>query len=301
MVIIGSAEADAQACCSSGTPLLSVVELGTGRAHVLQLNLRYDYNVLNSVFNGTASLPNDAGRQRRVHSIVAEGSYGISSRISISSLFSFTQRERQSTINESGDTETVRTRGLSDAILMLKYSLIVPTIVSQWELAVGAGLKLPTGSIGAASDGIRLAADMQPGSGSWDGIFWLFGSASFHPLPISSFISLTHRLTGVNPDGYEFGDEIQATVGGSSSLSPVIDLSMYMRYRRQGTDLFLRHDVPNTGGNWIYMIPGINVTPAPDMTIRIHLDLPVYRNLAGSQLTTTIVSGVNLFYRMNFE
>jgi len=301
MIMIPPSEADAQACCSSGTPLLSVVELGTGKPQILRLSLRYDFNFLNSVFNGSEAFPNDAGRQRRVHSLVVEGSYGISSRISLSSLFSFTQRERRSTIIESGETETVQTRGLSDAILMMKYSIVIPTIVSQWELAVGTGLKIPTGSIDAAPNGIRLSSDMQPGSGSWDGIFWIFGSASFHPLPVSSFFSLTHRATGVNRDGYEFGNDIQSTVGGSYSLSPIIDLTLYSRYRHQATDLRLGDSVPNTGGSWLDVIPGINVTPVPLVTIRFHLDVPVYRDLTGSQLTTTVVSGVNVFYGISFE
>ncbi|MBI4546531.1 MAG: hypothetical protein HY707_01020 [Ignavibacteriae bacterium] len=290
-----------QACCSSGTPLLSFAELGTTRPSTIQFNIGYEYNYLNSVFNGSAEYLNDARRQRRVHSLLFETSYGISSRLSITTLLSFTQRERQSVLLETGTPEIVQTRGVSDAILLVKYALLTSTIVSQQELSIGSGITMPFGSIGAELNGIKLPSDMQLGSGAWDGILLLVGSSGFHPFPLTLFGSLSDRLTTKNADGYRFGNEFLAILGASYSFASWIDLTLSSRFRHTGVDRFQDQEVPNTGGDWLYLVPGINVTPWRSVTLRAHLDLPVYRNLEGSQLTTTYVTGLNLFYSINLE
>jgi hypothetical protein len=43
---------------------------------------------------------------------------------------------------------------------------------------------------------------------------------------------------------------------------------------------------PSSGGEWVYVIPGIGIEFSPGISMRFSADLPLYGNLIGTQLTT---------------
>ncbi len=58
-------------------------------------------------------------------------------------------------------------------------------------------------------------------------------------------------------------------------------------------------EVPNTSGNWFYIVPGINGKLSDRFTARLSGQLPVYRNLSGTQLTTTYTASLGIIYNIN--
>lgn len=291
----------AQACCSAGTPLLGSLELPATREGTWQFALSYDYNLLKDVVSGSRLLSENS-RQRTVHSVLWETSYGITPLFSVSLLATAVQQER---VVEVGETSaaTLRTRGIGDAILLFKYALVPLTLPEQYEVTIGGGTKIPLGASTLGSQGVLIAADMQPGTGAWDGILWAYASQGFLPeIPLTLFLTASHRFTGTNDryrseeQGYKFGNETTLTAGAGYRTNELIDYSLLMRFRHVEPDQFGGVAIPNAGGTWLSVLLGMNVRMFDAITARFSLHVPLYRDLIGTQLTTTYRGTISLFY-----
>lgn len=291
----------AQACCSAGTPLLGSLEFPSTPEGIWQFALTYDYNVLRDVVSGTQKLVDDT-RRRQTHSLMWETSYGISSLFSVSVMFTAVQQER-TIAPETASESLLRTRGVGDALVLLKYALIPLTLPAQQEVTIGMGEKIPLGSSTLTSNSILLPADMQPGTGAWDGILWAYASQGFVPrAPLNLFVIASHRLSGTNErygsdqQGYKFGNETVVSLGAGYRTGNKVDYSLVLRYRRVAPDQFGGSEISNTGGMWLSILPGVNVTLSDGLTARASALIPLYRNLNGTQLTTTYGVTISAFY-----
>jgi hypothetical protein len=75
-----------------------------------------------------------------------------------------------------------------------------------------------------------------------------------------------------------------------------MDFSFVARFRHTAPDKFGGADLPNTGGSWISLVPGLNIKVTDELTVRASGQFPVYRELTGTQLTTTYTASVTVFY-----
>jgi hypothetical protein len=294
-----------QACCSAGTPLLSSLELPSTSAGTLQLALTYEYNTLRDVLSGSSTL-NDDSRRRTTHSLLLETSYGFTSFLTASVLLTVVQQERSIRSSFDGGESFLQTRGVGDAIVLLKYDLIRANIINQLDVSIGAGAKIPLGRSNLTTDGILLPADMQPGTGAWDGILWGYVSQGFVPtLPLNVFASASYRYTGSNArygsnqEGYTFANELVANLGVGFRTDTELDFSLVIRFRQTTSDRFAGSDIPNTGGRWLSAVPGINIKVLDNLAVRASGQIPVYRNLDGTQLTTSYTASVTVFYNLS--
>jgi hypothetical protein len=143
---------------------------------------------------------------------------------------------------------------------------------------------------------------MQPGTGAWDGILWAYVSQGFLPqAPLTIFLTASHRFTDTNyrygsqQRGYKFGNETLVNVGGGYRTDEV-DVSIILRFRHVRADRFGGFEIPNTGGWWLSAQPGVNIRTLENLSTRVALHVPLYRNLNGIQLTTTYGVSISLFY-----
>lgn len=299
LVLLGSIDLQGQGCCSSGAPLLGSMELGTSEAGIWQLAISYRFNTLNDLFLGDRGVRGNY-RQRRTHSIAAEINYGLGQGFTANTLLTFVQQER--TIRPAyvgGTKDFVRVGGVSDIILLLKYTLFQPNLVHQREISLGAGIKLPTGANDLARNNIVVSYDLQPGTGATDEILWGYFFQGFRPTGFLVSGIFSYRLTGTNDQHYRFGRELISSLGGSYRIADFFIFSTQFRYRHTSPDQFLQRNIPNTGGQWIYLIPGTNVPLNRRITLRAALQFPLYRNLRGIQLTTSYALTVSAFYMSN--
>lgn len=303
VVFSGKNQVMAQACCTAGTPLMNALDVSATPGGVLNISLTYDYNVLEDAIDGSEKI--EAFRNRVSKSFILDLSYGLNQRLSFTSLLTFTQHTRMfNHSNPLKSAEKVSTRGIGDALLLAKYNILPLDIISQRELALGIGLKLPLGASTLKNGDVLLAADMQPGTGSWDGFLWGSFFQGFLPLTrFNFFVNGTYRFNGTNDryrlsdidSGYKFGNEIILSAGAAYSTESLFNFTLVARYRNTQPDMLGSAEVPNTGGNWIYLVPGININLKP-LTYRISGQLPAYRQLNGIQLTTTYSVSIAVFY-----
>jgi len=270
-----------------------------------QINLSYDNNYLGTLKDGGRTLEENS-RVRTTRSILLQTSYQLNSHFSVSALISyvFQKREIRSIISQS--TITDRVSGPGDAILLLTYHPDQLSSSSR-DILIGAGPKIPLGSTAVSNlDGIVYNADLQPGSGSWDLVFWgmLNQNLSIRPGALISLRSI-YRYNGQNPDYlagsvYSFGNEWQLIGGVSDQLVAgklLFDPSLLLRYRQTGEDMKDDFALPNTGGRWLFVVPGINLNITPAILLSLTTEIPVYSELNGTQLTIDYRYMVGIYWR----
>ncbi|MFQ5499868.1 MAG: hypothetical protein ACE5FH_09365 [Candidatus Zixiibacteriota bacterium] len=291
----------AQSCSCGGAPLLGSVDLPAASAGSWQLALGYEFSSVSDLFDGSTRL-DDNTRRRKVFAGTLELSYGLTERVSLSALFTLLQQERQ-TLSQTGTGSFLRTRGFGDGLFMVKYKLIPWTVFSQRELSIGLGVKVPFGKSRLIDNSLLISADMQPGTGAWDGVVWANIYQGFYRLaPVGVFASGIYRTTGsnhrfgVNQAGYEFGNELNVTAGADYNWRTLFNLSVGLRYRYQGADQFGSVDQPNSGGKWLQLVPGLNLNLFRGITTRLSGQLPLYRKLEGTQFTTEYSFSATILY-----
>ncbi len=137
---------------------------------------------------------------------------------------------------------------------MLQYTPLMFADGRQTEISLGTGLKVPIGHSTAEFIGIA-SEDMQPGTGSWDSLSWIYVSHLLLQIPgFEVFAGASVRFNGTNEREYKVGNEIISLLGVRWNSKRFISYSMYGRYRWAASDLRFSGKVPNTGlalsGSW---------------------------------------------------
>lgn len=293
----------AQTCCSGGVPLANNLGLPNEGKGSLSLGLSYDYNNLNTLNSGSEKLDDDS-RKRITNSVLFNLGYSITDRLSVESLFTWVNQTR--TITQFDNKNFTETRGLGDAVFLLKYAF--PELLGNGTLLnVGIGTKAPLGKSDATREnGILHTADLQPGSGAWDGIGWLSASKNLGFRPSANITaSATYRLTGKNKNylnnaaTYEFSDVLQANLGYTDQFliaNIILNPGLVFKYRKSGKDEIDESEIPNTGGEWVFARPELGVQISSSIRIDTRLELPIYSYVDGTQLTPTARFTVGVFY-----
>ncbi len=293
-----------QTCCSGGVPLSSNLGLPTGEAKTFQMALTYDLNVLETLKTGKQTLEDDS-RSRKTHATILELGYSFTDNFSVDGFFSFVRQERE--INQFNTINFSATNGIGDAVLLFKYKLW-STLGNKSVLQIGIGPKIPFGSSTKRNEiGLAYNADLQPGSGAWDGV--LFTQFS-HVLAIRSSMSFlvtsTYGLRGKNKDyfevqTYQFGNEFQLSLGLSDRVlvgKSILDPAVLIQFRNQGADQIDTVDLPSTGGNWIFVNPSLTYWLSPDLSLSAGISLPIFSDITGTQVTPTYRFTTGVFYRI---
>lgn len=295
-----------QACCSGGTPLSSNLGIKSLDARQLNFQVAYDYNTQRDLIDGTQKLDDDR-RDRNTYSFLLRGAYAINSKFSFTGLFSYVTQ--QEVVRASSGLFEKSASGIGDLVFLMQYQLYNK---NDKVLLLAGGVKFPVGATNRIDSefGILLHPDLQPGTGSYD---YLFGiNFNYSHLIIRnlnlSFLS-TFRLTapGNRFNGlqrYEFGDELQNLGGFQYSVSLkklILNPSLLFRYRVTGNDFTDGQAVANTSGHWLHFVPGVDVVISPQMSLGVSGEIPLYRNLEGTQLTTSYRFRVTLDYQIAFK
>ncbi|TVR73442.1 MAG: transporter [Marinilabiliales bacterium] len=280
--------------------------LGTAAPGNFQMQFAYDFNYMDRLYDGTVRLENN-DLIRVIHTGVLEVNYGISRRLSVAAMGAYTGQEIGSR-RIDGSRQVDYIWGFGDIILMAKYRLMNPLAWSGWEVAAGIGPKLPTGSYRlAGSEGEEFGMEIQPGTGSFDGISWLSISKTHLFIPNLNLRSgVTFRYAGKNTGYqgsrvYDFGNEIQASAGLSYSFYAGInwDLFGFTRYRYQGTDMLDGDRVETIGGQWLFASPGIGAAVTPNLSLMVLADMPLYHDIKGPQLTSSFRVSAGIVYNIS--
>ena len=303
--LLGFEVAICQTCCSGGVPISGNLGMPHENQGTWQFSLNYDINVLKTLKEGTQILDDNA-RERVTRSLMFQTGYSITKQLSADVFLSYVKQER--TIKQFNNTDFVSTSGIGDAALLIKYALSNPS-EKNLIVTVAAGPKIPTGRTDfTRKDGIPLNADLQPGSGSWDGIFWINGFHKLSSRPSFHFsTTFIYSLKGKNNNylseqTYQFGNELQGLFSMNDNIpigANLLDLTLFIRYRKGMTDHFNDIEMPNTGGEWLFISPSIGYNINQVVAINGTFELPIYARVTGTQLSPTYRLNFGIFLRLN--
>ena len=285
----------AQTCSCAGAPVFNPLKYSTmQKEKKWRFELSYKFHAINDLVEGSDSVVDDTDRKRTAQSIFFETRYALSQRLSVSALLNFTGHIREVGISGSG---SVTTSGIGDSMLALQYTPLHQSDKKGVEFTIGGGVKAPTGRSNVTLTGVA-AEDMQPGTGSWDTVGWAFGSKDLYK-GLKLFGGASFRINGKNSRDYQFGKELIAALGLRLQTKGALDYSLYTRYRWADSDQRFAGDVPNTGGNWLYLVPTVTIKAGKNYGFKTEVELPVYRKLNGfRQFTSTFLLSLSFYYEI---
>ena len=201
--------------------------------------------------------------------------------------------KRLRTTLPSGRRTTLSAQGLGDVPVVAKWRFFKDQDKAQTtEAAALFGLELPTGRDDVRDAGMRLAAPLQPGSGSidailggafthlWDGGRWLLNA------------DLIYKANSAAND-YRFGNVLRFDVGGQWRVYPTryeshdqftLNLILEANGRYLEKDTINGQRVHSTGGTTVFCSPGVQAIFNTRWLGELGVQIPVYRHLNGVQL-----------------
>lgn len=185
--------------------------------------------------------------------------------------------------------DTSNLSGLGDAILMGRYALMRQKKGDWLNLAVGAGLKLPTGDADAENDPPFSAAHKylgpgaQLGTGSWDPKFELGATKFIGRSRLDAHFMYT--MTGDGAHSSRKGNQFKYNFGYGYALNKYFDLELELNGVDQEKHRYDGHIVDATGGHTIFITPGIHWKMANNAHLSLGVPIVVYRDLNGYSAT----------------
>ncbi|MDH3253156.1 MAG: transporter [Ignavibacteria bacterium] len=289
-----------------GSSSLGGLESGVQRFETLTVGLNYQFNSVTQAFQERRRIDDPLRRTASVSYLTVQLEYGLARSVSLLASLHYSDKSREITVlagtggTAFQETASFRGSGIGDLTVLAKYQVIEPTIISPFELAIGGGASLPTGSFTQEQNGSQLSIDLQPGTGAPSLIGWVFALRSFPSLGLTVSLATQYRYSGTNFDGYRIGDEIVVNAGGEYQLMMFLRGALYIRARFAEQDYANRRVLNATGGTYYDFMPGLTYADGPS-AVRVFAQLPLYRNVRGIQLALSYLLGVEYRYTVDFR
>jgi hypothetical protein len=295
------------ACASCGCSLSSDWESqGLSSSEGLRFDLRYDYLNQNQVHSGTgkvASWPVDGHEQELFtenNYLTAGIDYHWNADWGIYIQLPYIDRSHATNgFNFDGtDAGTSHTQSLGDVKVIASYM----GLTEAHDFGVQFGVKLPTGShsdifSGGPIAGTPLDRGLQPGSGTTDLIFgaFKFGSLSQN---WDYFGQAMTQLPVTSSDDYKPGNSLNVNLGfrylALDKVVPQIQINARVSTKDSGANA----TPDDSGGQTIYLSPGVTFPVSEKVKVYGFVQLPIYQNLNGYQLAPkyTVSVGTNFVF-----
>lgn len=185
---------------------------------------------------------------------------------------------------------------LGDARVVGRYRF-TPAQPHSGAFGVQFGVKLPTGKIDVANDDGDLAErSLQPGSGTTDAILGAFYSA---PLGHHAtwFADANWQAPLDERADYKPGSRVGVDIGASYPLNGRVALQLQLNTLWKDRDAGANAEPEDTGGTYVHLSPGVSVSLGSKTQLYGFVQLPLYQNVNGVQLTADWSVAAGLSHR----
>ena len=292
LFLLFAANANAQTCSCASVPLLGAMESGSPVKNQWFLASTYEFHDISELVSGSSSIPDQTGRDRTAEALIFEASHGLTEKWAFSAIIAAVRHERD--VGGQADTAS----GLGDAILMVKYSPSTISLYSKSALSFGLGSQLPVGRNDVQRQGITLSEDLQPSTGAYAGIAWAYYARALNDSRSARiYSSASYTSNGTNDRKYRFGNETMASIGASYQTQSPWGFNLELVYQRSDRDERASTPIPNTGGEWIDIVPAAQYHINEKLALRAAAKIPVSRHLNDQlQFTTKYAFRLSLSY-----
>ncbi len=315
MLIIGSLFIFGQTCLACDFCLLSqgISPLDTRKGAGFKISERY--TLLDQVYQGTSEKTNPGAKETHWTTELT-GFYSITPQFMVMGVVPYKKGKTSGEADMTATPPVLDTTmagdasGLGDVALLGRYTFLKTEAPDATNvLAAVFGVKFSTGRTDAkTSDGMNyLDSHLQPGTGSTD---YLLGLSYSHAL---QRFSLSANLLGTIPtEGkfgatkHQFGNALNYDVTGKYRVAPeaftptkpqvfaALGINGEVRDREKEDGV----TVPDSGGNTVYLSPGLQLVLAPHWIMDLSYQHAIYHNLYGTQLGETykVITGVTYVF-----
>ncbi len=186
-------------------------------------------------------------------------------------------------------------RGIGDLVVFGQYRFL-QDLTNNRNASVLLGFKAPTGRTSdKTNSGEKFETEVQPGTGSWDGLFGLAYSETFGPLSFDSNILYSLVTEGSqNTDlgdiiNYNFATSYRLFGGGNPGrrFTTQDGLAMDATFEVNGQwrdklEINGNRD-RNSGGHQLYLSPGFRLMNGQAMSVGFSFGIPVISDFNGVQ------------------
>jgi hypothetical protein len=237
---------------------------------------------------------------------------GVTDRFSLEAQLPVVSRDHAHVHHHQGAdfTDTWEISGFGDVALLGRYTFRKPQDPTQPTLTATLGGELPTGDHHKDSaDDVEAEPGVQPGSNSLDLITGLATLQTFSAptltgehaeLPV--FTSVQAKFNGHGTDEYRLGDAFTFSAGASYPLTRRLGLTgqvnVLVRDRDDRGRTF--EEMQKTGGEFVYLSPGVEWRASPDWRAYAMVQLPVYQRVNSLQLVSdfNVIAGVEYRFQL---
>jgi hypothetical protein len=182
-------------------------------------------------------------------------------------------------------------RGFGDLTLLGKYRFLD----HGWQAALLFGIELPTGQTRDKDrEGVRFETEHQPGSGSWDPLLGLAVSKRLANVGFDASVLRAFPTKGAQHT--ELGDRMHYSVGLSYRLANAVhlheeggphshsswDLILELNGEWEGRQRIRGETEDDSGGNVIYLSPGVRFTSGNNWSGVLSVGVPVAQSIRRS-------------------
>lgn len=227
--------------------------------------------------------------------------YGFLPEWSIGLTVPYSNREHRHIHDPEGDNELESWQfdHIGDVRLKLRYQP-VRQHGSGWTWSLNGGVKLPTGKTAVQNaDGEAAERSVQPGTGTTD--ILLGGGLAYAPMGMhgSLFANLSLQLPINEDDGYKPGWRSSLQAGWQIPVSGKLDLVLQANLLRSGRDHGANAEPDESGRTEVAIVPGLAYALSRNALIYAQVELPVYQNVNGIQLTHDFAVSAGLSLAIN--
>ena len=284
----------AATCSCAGVPLLTSIDTSATEKGQFFISYTAENHQISDLVSGSDDVNDETDRDRNTVSQVLSASYALTDHWSVSALVSYVKHSR--TIGSSF-LGTTTTSGISDSVVLARYTPISITPFSRHALSMGLGLRIPTGD-DDFGDFFVLSEDMQPSTGAYGEILWSSYSYAFNQAAtLQFFTSANYTFNEENDRQYAFGNEFNLASGISQSIGTKFGYSVALRYRTTRADSRFEFEIPNTGGQWLDFVPAVQYAFTDHWSLGLSGRIPLARKLNGVlQFTTSYSYALSVSY-----
>ena len=265
------------------------------------LTAGYEFRLRRGLLDGDDPTGDPLHQFESTHAAVLSAHYGLRNTLQVGAILPHVTHVLE--LDDPAGPDRFASSGLGDATLYAKWRYYRWDDVGKaMNFALLGGVELPTGRDDATDHGVRLAADLQPGSASWDPFV---GTAVTHEPGRWRFNAMAlYKRVGQGTHDYKQADQFFAEISAGNRFwlepypGPFMRADVMLRYRHEGADRQAGRSVASTGGD--LLSAGVNwaFRPRPTLDFQVAVEVPIFEEVRGTQLKNQISVFVAFGIRM---
>ena len=293
-------------CCAAGSPSTTNNLASDAENGIFNFSLSHRYSFSDTYYKGTQITDYQYYKNSNYNFTNFLLSYSFSKNLSASGEIGYFENKSFVIPISVSQDYNIKSKGFADAMFSLNYRLYYS---EKFKFSVSTFEKftLPVGQFGVEQDGVILPIDIQPSSGSFRFAQGLILSKTFRNDKLSLYsvnmYESSQRIESVN---YKYGDLWMFSMGGNYQISKRLSAKLMFRtmHRTQSFDFKQKESLQKitaSGGDYFYSIPEISYQPNPNYSLSLLAEIPLYRNLNGTQMANKYAIELKMSAKIDFS